>query len=219
MIEVFETEHRESKVQIVELPYRERHGPLRRGEVDLMVTRLPIDQSDLVVGPVVSREPRVLAVARDHPLARHESVSLEDVADHHVLGVADLGPKEIGAAFVPERTPAGRPIKRLQMTVHDFSEMVILIARGKIVQPTVASAMPRFAHPNVVCVPIVDMPPSSSALAWRRGASNPRVRAFLGVAREVLRNRRTSSPPAPARRAMRARQAMRHQIATEPTRH
>ena len=72
VIEVFETQHRESKVQIVELPYRERHAPLRRGEVDLMVTRLPIDQSDLVVGPVVSREPRVLAVARDHPLARHD---------------------------------------------------------------------------------------------------------------------------------------------------
>jgi LysR substrate binding domain len=138
-----------------------------------MVARLPIDQPDIIVGPVVSREPRFLAVARDHPLAAFGSVSLEDLAEHHVLDLTDLGPKEIGAAYVPEKTPSGRPIKRLPVTVHDFSDLVILIARGRIVQPTVASAVPRFAHPNVVCVPIADMPPSSTALAWRRRASAP----------------------------------------------
>lgn len=164
-------------------PFWDRLAPLRRGEVDLMVARLPIDQRDIVVGPVVSREPRVLAVARDHALTALGSVSLEDVADHHVMDPTDLGPKEIAAAYVPEKTPSGRPIKRLRVTVHDFSDLVILIARGRIVQPTVASAAPRFAHPNVVCLPIADMPPSSTALAWRREASDPLVRALVKVAR------------------------------------
>lgn len=183
VIDVFEAQHPECKVEIVELPFWDRLAPLRRGEVDLMVARLPIDQRDIVVGPVVSREPRVLAVARDHPLTALGSVSLEDVADHHVMDPTDLGPKEIAAAYVPEKTPSGRPIKRLRVTVHDFSDLVILIARGRIVQPTVASAAPRFAHPNVVCLPIADMPPSSTALAWRREASDPRVRALVKVAR------------------------------------
>ncbi len=192
VIDVFEAQHPECKLEIVELPFRDRLAPLRRGEVDLMVARLPIDQPDLIVGPVVSREPRVLAVARDHPLAALGSVSLEDVAEHQVLDVSDLGSKEIAAAFVPEKTPSGRPIKRFPVTVHDFSDLVILIARGRIVQPTVASAAPRFAHPNVMCLPIADMPPSSTALAWRRGASDPRLRALVNVAREVLR---TAPPP------------------------
>jgi DNA-binding transcriptional LysR family regulator len=190
VIDVFETRYPESRVQIVELPYRERHAPLRHGEVDLMITRLPMDQPDLVVGPVVSREPRILAVARDHPLAVLDSVSVEDLAGYAVLDVADLGPKEIGVAWVPEQTPSGRPIKRLRESARDFSDLVILIARGRIVHPTVASAASRFAHPNIVCLPIEDMPPSSTALAWRRGASNPRIRALVTVAREVLRSAR-----------------------------
>jgi DNA-binding transcriptional LysR family regulator len=205
VIEVFETRYPESRVQIVELPYRERHAPLRHGEVDLMVTRLPIDQPDLVVGPVVSRESRILAVARDHPLAVLDSVSVEDIAGYAVLDIADLGPKEIGTAWVPENTPSGRPIKRLQVPVRDFSDLVILIARGRIVHPTVASAASRFAHPNIVCLPIADMPPSSTALAWRRGASNPRLRALINVARELLRTQRApSAPPRPTPR-MRSR--------------
>ena len=36
---------------------------------------LPVDEADLVVGPIVDREPRVLAVAHDHPLASRAAVS------------------------------------------------------------------------------------------------------------------------------------------------
>lgn len=186
VIEAFESSHPECKVEIVELPFRDRLVPLRRGDVDLMVARLPIDQPDLGVGPVVTHEPRVLAISRDHPLARLESVSIEDIADYGVMDVTALGPREIGAAYLPDTTPQGRPIRRVHPTVNDFSELVILIARGRIVQPTVASAATRFAHPNVVCRPIADMPPSSTALVWRRRVSDRRRRALVEVARDVL---------------------------------
>jgi DNA-binding transcriptional LysR family regulator len=182
-IDVFEAKHPQCQVEIVELPFRDRLAPLRGGEVDLMIVRLPINQADIEIGPVVNIEPRVLAVARDHPLAALGSISIEDLAEHPVPDLTDLGPKEIVAAYIPETTPSGRMIERLGVTVRDFSDLVILIARGRVVQPTVASAAPRFAHPNVVCLPIVDMPPSSTALAWRRGASDPRLLAFLVVGR------------------------------------
>jgi DNA-binding transcriptional LysR family regulator len=185
-IGAFEARHPQSSVEIVELPFRDRLGPLRRGEIDLMVLRLPVEQPDIEVGPVVRHEPRVLAVGRHHPLAARESVSIEEVAEHCVVDVRDLGPREIGAAFVPEVTPAGRPIPRLAATVHDFTDLVLLIARGRAVQPTVASAAPRFAHPDIVCLPITDLPLSSMALAWRRGNSQTRLRAFVDVARDFL---------------------------------
>jgi DNA-binding transcriptional LysR family regulator len=185
-IDAFEARYPRSSVEIVELPFRDRLGPLRRGEIDLMVLRLPVEQPDVDTGPVVRLEPRVLAVARDHPLAARGSVSIEEIADHCVVDVSDLGPPEVGAAFVPEVTPAGRPIPRLAVTVHDFTDLVLLVARGRVVQPTVASAAPRFAHPDVICVPITDLPPSSTALAWRRGSSDARLHAFLDIARELL---------------------------------
>jgi DNA-binding transcriptional LysR family regulator len=195
-IDVFEARHPQCSVETVELPFRDRLQPLRRGEIDVMVLRLPIEQPDVEVGPVVLVEARVLAVARDHPLAARNSVSIEEVAEHCVVDVSDLGPREIGAAFVPDVTPTGRPIPRLAATVHDFTDLVVLIARGRVVQPTVASAAPRFAHPNVVCLPIVDLPPSSTALAWQRGSSDARLHAFLAVARELLPAHHQAGHPA-----------------------
>src|SRR5438477_237289 len=93
-IDGFEARHPRSSVEIVELPFRDRLGPLRRREIDLMVLRLPSEQPDVEVGPVVRREPRILAMSRDHPLAARDSVSIEDVADHCVVDVSDLGPPE-----------------------------------------------------------------------------------------------------------------------------
>jgi DNA-binding transcriptional LysR family regulator len=185
-IDVFEARHPSCRVDVVELPFRDRLAPLRRGEVDLMIVRLPIEQADIELGPVVTVEPRMLAVARDHPLAALGSASIEDLAGCRVPDLSDLGPREIATAYIPETTPSGRPIERLGVTVRDFSDLVILVARGRVVQPTVASAAPRFAHPNVVCLPIVDMPPSSTALAWGSGASDPRLLALVEIARKVL---------------------------------
>jgi hypothetical protein len=73
--------------------------------------------------------------------------------------------------------------------VADFSELVVLIARGRLVQPTVPSAATRFAHRNVICLPIVDMPPSTTALAWRRRGSHPPLVAFIKIANDVLPQR------------------------------
>ena len=83
-------------------------GPLRRDEIDLMATRLPIRQPDLVVGPTLAREPRVLAVARDHPLADRDKVSVEDIADYPMAPITD-SPKELIDTVFPRETPGGRP--------------------------------------------------------------------------------------------------------------
>ena len=184
VIESFEVQHPGCRVEIAELPFRDRHAPLRRGDVDLMITRLPIDQQDLIVGPIVTREPRILAVARDHPLAARASVSLEDIGEYRVAAINEIAPKELADAYVPPKTPSGRPIKRMRAPVRDFSDLVVLIARGRIVQPTVASAASQFSHPNVVCIPISDMPHAETALAWRRRANDPRLRALIKLACE-----------------------------------
>ncbi len=151
-----------------------------------MITRLPIDQPELVTGPILAREPRVLAVARDHPLAARASVSLEDIGEYRVAALNEIAPKQLADAYVPPKTPSGRPIKRVRAPVRDFSDLVVLVARGRIVQPTVASAASRFSHPNVVCIPISDMPQAETALAWQRRANDPRLRALINLAREHL---------------------------------
>ena len=80
--------------------FNDRLGPLRRGEVDLTVTRLPLEQPDIEIGPLLSEgDARVLMVAADHPLAARDEASVEDLADWPVPG----------PALAPSNGHGGRP--------------------------------------------------------------------------------------------------------------
>ncbi len=171
-------------VQIVELPAVDMLGALRRGEVDVIIARLPADDPDLVVGPIMDHEPRVLAVAHDHPLAQRAGVSLEDIADYDVGWTDGVFPTA-DEAFLPSRTPAGRPIRLVRLGINDISQLIVTIARGKVVHPTITSFATHHGHPGVRYVPIVDLPPAAAALIWCRQASTAALQEFIRVARDI----------------------------------
>lgn len=183
IVDAYESSHPESSVEFVGLPFRDRMGPLRRGEVELMVTTLPLEQPDIVTGPVLTREPRMLAVARDHPLAEHEQVSIEHLADHAIGRLDIVAPPELAEEMAPRRTPAGRTIPRLDLRIQEVSELLVAVAHGRVVQPVTATFAVTYSHPNVTYREIHDLPPTRSALAWRRRDRNPGLRAFLQIAR------------------------------------
>jgi len=177
LVRTFEARHPECEVQISDMPWEDTLGPLQRGEIDLLAMRLPIERPDIVVGPILTSQPRMLAVARDHPLAQRPSVTLEDVADHRVARLDGL-PREMVAALIPAHAPSGRPIRRLTQPVRRQDELTALIALGRIVHPTGTTFATRYGHPDIVYVPLAGMPPCRSALLWRRGSSDARVAAF-----------------------------------------
>jgi DNA-binding transcriptional LysR family regulator len=72
IIGAFETLHPECKVELVQLSWDDPLRPLRENDVELVASWIPLKQPDLVVGPILTRQPRVLAVARDHPLAERD---------------------------------------------------------------------------------------------------------------------------------------------------
>jgi DNA-binding transcriptional LysR family regulator len=187
-IETYERGAAGRAVRVVELSPADMLGSLRRGDVDLIIARLPVDAPDLIVGPVMDHEPRLLAVAGDHPLAGRPGVSVEDIAEYDVGWTDGLLPRT-GEAFFPGRTPAGRPIRLVRLGINDVSELIVTIARGRIVHPTISSFAAHHGHPGVVYVPIVDLPPAVAALVRRRDASPPALREFVDVAR------RAAEPP------------------------
>jgi DNA-binding transcriptional LysR family regulator len=183
IITAFEESHPDSSVQFVGLPFADRFGPLRRGEVELSVTHLPLDQPDLVAGPVLAREPFMLGVARDHPLAERDTVTVDDLADHPIGRLELNAPRELQDSLAPRQTPSGRPIQLLQMTVREPSEIMLAIAQGRIAQPVTSTFAHTYRHPDVVFVPFSDMPAARSVLVWRRRDRHPGLREFLRVAR------------------------------------
>lgn len=186
IVEAFESRNPDCDVLVTEISHgADPLGLLRRGEVDLLAIRLPLDDPDVVVGPRLTREPRVLAVAANHPLAAREQVSLEDVADNFVTECAGV-PKAIMEAFIPTHAPSGRPIRRIPRSPVKPFELAALVARGKVVHPTVPSFASYFGQPGIGYVPIDGMAPLESALVWRRGRVDRRRGALVEVAREVL---------------------------------
>ena len=191
----FERRHPECAVEVSRAPYGDAFESLRRGEFDLLASWLPHGQPDVVVGPKLTRERLFLGVAEDHPLARREQVSVEDIADYRVVPMEEVQPSELVERWVPRQTPSGRTIHRLRvpfgrMARDDPGELRAQISwwirTGKIVLPAMEPV--RAIHgPGIVWVPISDMQPLSSALVWLRGASNRRLRDFVRVAEEVLR--------------------------------
>lgn len=188
IVNAFESLHPECSVEVIPTSWDDPVGSLRGGEVDVIATWLPLEQPDLVVGPTLSTQRRVLAVAREHPLAGRESVDVEELAEHRVARF-DRWPAELREAVVPSRTPRGRPIQGTAIGAGDraLHGIPVRVARGELVLPTVESAASYMGELDLAFVPLAGLPPLRSALVWRRPARDPRLRAFVQVARDVLR--------------------------------
>lgn len=183
VVDAFTTSHPGWVVDLRDVPLTDMLEPLRRGEVDVLVVRLPLDQPDLTIGPTLSSEQRVLATRRDHPLAGREEISIEDVADYKVAWLDTL-PDELAEAILPSRTPNGRVIERHSRPIRNLNELAMLVERGEIVHLTVPS-MADYWGPDIVYVPVVGMPESSEALVWMRGNADLTVREFARIAAEL----------------------------------
>jgi DNA-binding transcriptional LysR family regulator len=185
IVELFESRHPGAQLSIREVRFDDPLGPLRRGEIDVMACRLPIEQPDLAVGPILSSDARIVAVATGHPLATRASVSVEDLADYEAHDAGNRLPREYLDTLIPPQTPSGREIRRRHMPTPSPSQVLATVATGAIVHPTISSFPDHFRHPGVTFVPIRDLPPMRSGLVWRKARETAAVRAFASAAAEA----------------------------------
>jgi DNA-binding transcriptional LysR family regulator len=185
IISTFEARHPACGVTMVDTISRDQWEWLRRNEVDVEAARLPISEPGITIGPRLCREGRVLAVARRHPLAGRASVGYEELAEYVVTDVPTI-PREAMDAFVPPCTPSGRRLARAPIS--SMIEIIMRTATGEIVHPTVRSFVDHFAHPDLVAIPIHDLPPSETALVWLTANRSQVVAAFVRSASDVLQS-------------------------------
>jgi DNA-binding transcriptional LysR family regulator len=167
-------------VQIREAPFADPLGFVRDRQVDVLVTLLPIDEPDLVEGPVVLTEPMVLATPARHPLAKRTSVTLEDLAAAPVLRPArPVGPYwRSGPGWL---TPAGRPV-RPGRQVASFQELLVAIDAGDGICPVGEHVTRAFPRPGIAFVPFVDdAPPARWGLTWPAADVRQIVRALATI--------------------------------------
>jgi DNA-binding transcriptional LysR family regulator len=183
IFDLFRQRHPEVEIRFHEIHFSDPFGPLRSGSADLATTWLPVREADLTVGPELSSEPLVLMAAADHPLARRDSVVLEDLGDWTMPRTTSAVPDYWTAVLAPPRTPSGRPIRR-GPTVSTLEETMAVVASGDVVCLMHGEAARYYQRPGIVFVPIADAPMGTWALVWRTDAETPLIRAFAQAARD-----------------------------------
>ncbi|WP_067966361.1 LysR family transcriptional regulator [Nocardiopsis trehalosi] len=155
---------------------------LRAGDIDVLITDILIaDQPDVVAGPVLLSESRLLAVAAGDPLAGQRRVSVEALADHPVIGVPADMPKAFQQDRNPPSTPSGVPVPRGPRAA-SFSETITLVAAGRGVFPVGENVARLYPRPDIAYLPFTDAPPIRWGPMWLSTNTTRRVREFVHAA-------------------------------------
>lgn len=184
VIDLFRDRHPECDVALREIHFSDPFASVRAGELDLALLWRPVREPDLVEGPVLLTEGRVLAVWSGHELADRASVSMEDFGGRVFLDSGPELPDYWIEAMVPGRTPSGWPVLR-GPRVTTFHEVLTLVAAGECLTPLNEHVLRYYSHPGVVFVPVHDAPVTEWVLVWRKDGALPRVQRFIETAMQL----------------------------------
>ncbi|MBB5916429.1 DNA-binding transcriptional LysR family regulator [Nocardia transvalensis] len=176
-VTAFRARHPGGTVELVEIPYADPFGPVRRQEVDAALALLPVAEPDLVVGPVLPGRTQVLVLPVRHPLATRDVLDAADLAGCPLVGIADTAPRYWREVHAPRRTPDGRAIPA-GPAVSTTQEAIAAVAAGHgglLLCDTTAAYHRR---PDVTSVPVRGIPDSHVTLIWHRDRDSGRVHAF-----------------------------------------
>lgn len=183
-------DHPEVAVHLVEV------GPVRGlrslldGELDVLLGLVPHCPPDLVA-ETVRREPVLLGVARDHPLAARATVPVAALADEELLLPADETDGGWVALVHAACRAAGVEPRRWPGTTYGSQAAADVVREGRCVVPTATWAQ---RPSGVVFRPLVDPVPVLpwSVVVRAEDVDRPEVAAFRATARSVAAERRWS---------------------------
>jgi DNA-binding transcriptional LysR family regulator len=149
---------------------------LLSGEVEVLLTCFSSERDELVTGPALVTEARMLAVRSDHPFASRRSVSVEDLVGVTVVRTPDDLP---GSAPRPTSAESG-PL------AGSYQEALTLVGAGRGVLPIGAHIRRYYVRPDVAYVLLRDAPPVHWRLMWRVDGATSRVRSFAACAHDLV---------------------------------
>jgi DNA-binding transcriptional LysR family regulator len=169
-------------IELREFDFRDPSAGLINDQVDVAFIRPPVEGQGELAFEWLFEEPRVAVMASDHCLAKEACLRIDRLVAEPFI----VGPKETGVWrdfwLVTEHRVS---MPRLGPEVNTMDELLEVIAAGRGISLTPASTERFYGRPGVVFVPTTEVAGSTVVVAWRRGRTNPLLRAFVDVARSV----------------------------------
>jgi DNA-binding transcriptional LysR family regulator len=155
-------------LDLVPVTEAEQEAVLRSGEVDMALVRLPVDRDGLLCIPLYDEVPVVVA-GHEHLVAAADDVRLDDLVDEQLVRPHASGWR-----------PIAEQLTWPPMTEREAVETVAA-GTGIVILPM---SVARLHHrKDVVHRPVVDLPVTTVALAWRADHDDERSQRFVGVVR------------------------------------
>ncbi|GAB4586991.1 LysR family transcriptional regulator [Nocardia sp. IFM 10818] len=185
--DAFRTAHPQWELRIQHNPYIDAFEPLRNGEIDALISWLPIEEPDLTVGPLVFTEPKMLIVPVDHPLAGQGPVSIEVIGERGVVaGGLPVPLLDYWVdAYTPFYTPKGRAVERHPTPNRSVDDIFTAVGTGEGIHLMNAHMHRYHPRPDVVFTPLKERSQLRFGLVWRTNAETEPVRALARIVREL----------------------------------
>jgi DNA-binding transcriptional LysR family regulator len=164
--------------------WRQEVAALHSGEVDVAFVWLPVDPEGLDL-EVIAQEARMCAMAKRHPLADREWLSIMDLVDEPFMR-SKTAPQSWVDWWVVNPRPDGSEPVWARRTAENTEELLEQVAEGQCVATVAESVASYYARPDLTFIPIVDIEPLTIALGWLKGNESPLMASFASVVREVI---------------------------------
>ncbi|MGW0337914.1 LysR family transcriptional regulator [Streptomyces sp. NPDC003011] len=175
--------HPQMILRLVNLSFGDHMAALAQREVDVVFLRPPV--TDDIELHHLATEPRVACLSADHPLAASPHLTLAQFSDIPVVDMPEQVPRLWWDFWAVDPRPDGSRV-RYGPVVTDMESLMHTVATGEAMCFLPAAARDYFPRPGIAYVTVVDLPPSTSALAWfRQRRSEPTIRAVRNAAQQV----------------------------------
>ncbi len=182
ILEEFGRLHPDVEVDMREYALPDQTAGLADGWADASFVRPPLAAPGLVIQPLFV-EPRVLSVARSHPLGGRSAVDVSEVLNLTLsIGMSDDEEYRRFWSLDSFRNSGTAPALRRTST---NTEELQLVASGMACTVNPAAVARYLPYQEVACIPITGIPGSVLALAWRKGHRNPLITDLASAARTV----------------------------------
>lgn len=169
-----------ARIEMRRLGFFDVAEDLEAGRVDVVFAPSPLRLPPRVRVEKLWREPRVLVVPANHPLAGRESIGILDTSGEIFVAAAGGVPEIVDWWLVDPRPDGSRP--RRGPTADSVEGLLELVAAGAGVNIAGESASRHYRREELAYVPIADIEPATIALCSLVDTRNPMVPVFRETA-------------------------------------
>jgi DNA-binding transcriptional LysR family regulator len=179
ILSAFRQRYPAAELKLAEYTFSDPSAGLNSGHVDIAFIMPPISHNGLSIQEIY-HVPRVAVISTGHRLASRATISVHELfADPWI--VAETSDTICRDFWLATGHRAGQ-LPKLGDTTKSIDKFIQLAIAGQVVGLAAAWTEDAFARPGIRFIPVIDIEPAVTAIAWHPTSLTPLAERFLAIA-------------------------------------